>query len=74
VLTGTGSDGALGLQAIKRMGGATIAPDEATSEFFGMPDAAIRTGNVDRVLPLDQIAGAMIDWTRRGEVAGQDSK
>jgi two-component system, chemotaxis family, protein-glutamate methylesterase/glutaminase len=65
VLTGTGSDGAMGLSGIKRMGGTTIVQDEATSEFFGMPGAAIRTGQVDQVLPLHQIAGALIAWTRR---------
>jgi hypothetical protein len=52
VLTGTGSDGTMGVQAIKKMGGTVIAQDEATSEFFGMPNAAIQTGNVDFVLPL----------------------
>jgi two-component system chemotaxis response regulator CheB len=59
VLTGTGSDGALGAEAIKRMGGTVIAQDEATAEFFGMPGAAIDTGSVDFVLPLDQIADAL---------------
>jgi len=72
VLTGTGSDGAMGLRAIKRMGGATMAQDEATAQFFGMPDAAIRTGHVDRVLPLDRIAGAMVAWTQRCTIPGQD--
>jgi two-component system chemotaxis response regulator CheB len=67
VLSGTGSDGAMGLRAVRRMGGTTIAQDEATSEFFGMPDAAIRTGFVDMILPLDRIAGAMLAWTRRGD-------
>jgi two-component system chemotaxis response regulator CheB len=66
VLSGTGSDGAMGLRGIKRMGGTTIAQNQATAEFFGMPDAAIRTGLVDHVLPLGEIAGAMIAWTQRG--------
>jgi len=44
VLTGTGSDGASGLQAIKKMGGTVVAQDdEGTSEFFGMPSSAIQT-------------------------------
>jgi two-component system chemotaxis response regulator CheB len=59
VLTGTGSDGSLGVEAIKGVGGTVIAQDEATSEFFGMPGAAIETGAVDFVLPLDQIAEAL---------------
>ena len=56
VLTGTGSDGAMGVQAIKKMGGTVIAQDEAIAEFFGMPSAAIHSGRVDFVLPLDEIA------------------
>lgn len=59
VLTGTGSDGATGAQAIKQFGGLVIAQDEATSAFFGMPQAAIRRGAVDRVLPLNAIAPAL---------------
>jgi two-component system chemotaxis response regulator CheB len=59
VLTGTGHDGARGAQAVKRAGGAVIVQDEATSEFFGMPGAAIDAGQVDLVLPLDQIAPAL---------------
>ena len=67
VLTGTGSDGAMGVRAIHRMGGQTIAQDEGTSEFFGMPEAAIRTGVIDKILPLQDIAPAMLEWAGRRE-------
>ncbi len=56
VLTGSGTDGALGLNAIKKMHGIVIAQDQATSDFFGMPGAAFGTGCVDEVLPLQAIA------------------
>lgn len=56
VLTGFGKDGAAGASAIKRHGGTVIAQDEATSAHFGMPRAAIRTGHVDHVMPLEDIA------------------
>jgi two-component system, chemotaxis family, protein-glutamate methylesterase/glutaminase len=63
VLTGTGRDGAAGVLAIKEHGGTVIAQDEASAEFFGMPDAACRTGGVDQVLPLDDIAPALVRLT-----------
>jgi two-component system chemotaxis response regulator CheB len=60
VLTGTGSDGAMGVEAIKKMGGVIIVQDVKTAEFSGMPSAAIRTGNVDFILPLDEISSALV--------------
>jgi two-component system, chemotaxis family, protein-glutamate methylesterase/glutaminase len=60
VLTGTGVDGATGVQAVKEKGGIVIVEDSETSEFNGMPKAAIRTGIVDQILPLSEIATALI--------------
>ncbi|HYM50968.1 MAG TPA: chemotaxis protein CheB, partial [Candidatus Limnocylindrales bacterium] len=59
VLTGTGSDGSMGVRGIKKMGGTVIVQDEESSQFLGMPTAAIKTGDVDFVLPLDEIASAL---------------
>lgn len=66
VLTGTGSDGHMGVQAIKKMGGTVIAQDERTSEFFGMPGAAIQTGSVDFILPLQEIPPALVTLVMKG--------
>ena len=60
VLTGTGSDGAMGVEAIKKMGGIIIVQDVKTAEFSGMPSAAIRTGNVDFILPLNEISNTLV--------------
>lgn len=60
VLTGAGKDGSMGVTAIKKKGGTVIVQDEATSEFFSMPSAAIRTGTVDFVLSIDEIPGALV--------------
>jgi two-component system, chemotaxis family, protein-glutamate methylesterase/glutaminase len=59
VLTGMGSDAAKGAKAMKTAGGYVLAQDEVTSMIFGMPSEAIKTGAVDDVLPLDQIAPAI---------------
>ena len=64
VLTGSGRDGATGVEAIKARGGFVIVQDPKTSAFSGMPQAAVATGAVDRVLPLAEIAPALIDLTR----------
>lgn len=60
ILTGTGKDGSEGVKAIKGLGGVTIAQDEKTSESFGMPGAAIGTGAVDMVLPVQDIGRAIL--------------
>ncbi|CAI4033027.1 protein-glutamate methylesterase/protein glutamine deamidase [Nitrospira tepida] len=61
ILTGMGNDGAKGLLAMKQAGAITIAQDEATCVVFGMPKEAIKLGGVDQVLPLSQIAQAVLD-------------
>jgi two-component system, chemotaxis family, protein-glutamate methylesterase/glutaminase len=66
VLTGTGSDGTMGVKAIKKMGGVVIAQDEESSDFFGMPGAAIQTGSVDFILPLGEIPSTLIRLVMRG--------
>jgi two-component system chemotaxis response regulator CheB len=58
----------MGVNAIKKMGGTVIVQNEKTSEFFGMPGAAIQTGNVDFILPLAEIPSALITLVMKGEV------
>jgi two-component system, chemotaxis family, protein-glutamate methylesterase/glutaminase len=60
ILTGMGADGAQGILKLKRAGAKTIAQDEASCVVFGMPREAIRTGAVDRVVPLQHVAGAIL--------------
>ncbi|MFZ3599160.1 chemotaxis protein CheB [Streptomyces sp. BH104] len=59
VLTGSDSDGAQGIEAVKAQGGTVIVQDPETAEFHGMPKAAIGTGKVDFVLPLTAIGPAL---------------
>jgi two-component system chemotaxis response regulator CheB len=59
VLTGAGSDAAMGVRAIKSRGGTVIVQDPESAEFRGMPDAAVETGAVDFVLPLNEIASVV---------------
>ncbi|MEH2444955.1 MAG: chemotaxis protein CheB [Nostoc sp.] len=60
VLTGTGSDGTIGVKAIKKMGGTVIVQDIKTAEFSGMPSAVIQSGNADFILPLNEISSALM--------------
>jgi two-component system chemotaxis response regulator CheB len=59
VLTGSGQDGAMGVNAVKSRGGTVIVEDPKTAEFKGMPNAAVATGSVDFVLPLDEIGSVI---------------
>jgi two-component system chemotaxis response regulator CheB len=60
IMTGMGDDGAQGLSEMKEAGADTIAQDEATCIVFGMPKSAISRGAVDVVVPLEQIANAVL--------------
>ena len=60
IMTGMGDDGARGMLEMKQAGATTIAQDEKTCVIFGMPNEAIKLGGVDKVLPLDAIAGKVL--------------
>jgi two-component system chemotaxis response regulator CheB len=68
VLTGSGTDGAMGVTAVHARGGTVVVEDPSTAMFTGMPNAAIGTGDVDFVLPLEEIPEAvchLVDARRR---------
>ena len=60
LLTGMGSDGAIGMKAIKAAGGHTLAEHESSCVVYGMPRAAVQLGVVDQAVPLEQMPAAII--------------
>ncbi len=62
VLSGTGSDGTLGLRAVKEAGGLTIVQDPEQAKFEGMPRNAIDTGLVDMVLPVENMPRELLGY------------
>ena len=66
ILSGTGSDGAMGLRAIKGEGGMAMAQTPSSTEFDGMPRSAIATGLVDYVLPPAEMPAHLIAYVNRG--------
>ena len=64
ILTGMGSDGLVGLRELKARGGLVIAQDEATSDVFGMPGAALHAGLAPVGTPLPAIAGRVVEAVR----------
>ena len=61
ILTGANDDGAAGAKRIKSRGGLVVAQDPKTAEAPMMPQAAIDTGAVDQILPLDQIGPFLVE-------------
>jgi two-component system, chemotaxis family, CheB/CheR fusion protein len=64
VLSGTGSDGTKGIEAIKKQGGLVIVQDPATADFDGMPSSAILSGYADLILPPELISEEMIEYLK----------
>src|SRR5438067_8739415 len=69
ILSGTGSDGTLGLEDIKAAGGITLAQDEESAKFAGMPQSAIRSGCIDVVSTPEGIAEEIVRIGRHPYVA-----
>ena len=59
ILSGTGSDGSLGIRDIKAAGGIVLSQDEQSAKYSGMPKSAVATGAVDFILPPDEMAAEL---------------
>jgi two-component system, chemotaxis family, CheB/CheR fusion protein len=64
ILSGTGSDGAVGMQSIKENGGLLLVQDPKEAEYDGMPRSAIATGLVDIVAPVAELAAKLVEAKR----------
>ena len=74
VLSGTASDGTLGLKAIKDNGGITFAQDEASAAYEGMPHSAAQAGVVDFILPPEKIPEKLLEVTKITKGIGGDDQ
>ena len=72
VLSGTGTDGTLGLKAIKGATGMTMAQEPDSAKYAGMPSSAIATGLVDYILPVENLPQRLITYTRGPYLAATD--
>ena len=64
ILSGTGTDGTLGLKAIKGVSGMTMVQEPKTAKFDGMPSSAIAMGDVDFVLPAEKMGQQLIQYSK----------
>jgi two-component system CheB/CheR fusion protein len=65
ILSGMGSDGTLGIKAIKERGGAVVVQDPSTAKFDSMPRSAVDSGVVDVVAPVAELPGKIIELLKR---------
>jgi two-component system CheB/CheR fusion protein len=65
ILSGMGSDGTLGLRAIKEKAGVALVQDPATAKFDGMPRSAVDAGLADIVAPVEELPGRILAFLRR---------
>jgi two-component system, chemotaxis family, CheB/CheR fusion protein len=68
ILSGTGSDGSLGLKEIVANGGIVLVQEPETAQFDGMPRSALATGHVSHVLPIAKMARILVNYARHAYV------
>jgi two-component system chemotaxis response regulator CheB len=71
VMTGMGNDGSAGIRKIKEAGGITVAEDPSTAVLWAMPENAIKTGAVDRVVPKEKLPELLLALVSRVRSQGQ---
>ncbi len=69
LMTGMGDDGAAAMTRLRAEGGRTIAEAETTAVIWGMPGELVRAGGADIVVPVEDIAGRLVEWLPRGGTA-----
>ncbi|MBI3784601.1 MAG: PAS domain-containing protein [Deltaproteobacteria bacterium] len=69
ILSGSGTDGTMGLKEIKAGGGMTMVQDPQTAQHDGMPRSAIVGGSADYILPAEQMADALLAYVQHAAVA-----
>ncbi|MEE4355678.1 MAG: chemotaxis protein CheB [Desulfococcaceae bacterium] len=74
ILSGTGSDGTRGIQAIKKAGGMTLVQDEQSAKFDGMPRSAVATGLVDYIIRPAEMPKAMLAYARHPVISGVEDR
>ncbi len=72
ILSGSGTDGSVGIKAIKEEGGLLMVQDPNEAEYDGMPRAAIATGIVDVVLSVRELAGKLVEYIRNPSTVPDD--
>lgn len=73
ILSGTGSDGTLGIRAIKGAGGMAMVQEESSAKFDGMPKSAIATGLIDYILPADKMPEQLVKYIKHPYVSKSDN-
>ena len=71
ILSGMGSDGTLGLRAIKEKAGVVLVQDPATAKFDGMPRSAVDAGLADIVAPVEELPGKILAYLQRTPLIAQ---
>lgn len=71
ILSGTGTDGSLGLKAVHEQGGLVVVQDPHEAQYNGMPRSAIDTGCTDFILPIAKIPQALMSFSRQAYVSGR---
>ena len=66
ILSGTGTDGTKGVEAIKKEGGLVLVQDPTTARFDGMPRSAINSGYTDYILPPELMSAEILDYIKLG--------